>query len=87
MERAIQDHPDLDPEKGTWKKKHPPEMVLVNGKMEPIMIWIEHAQDEDEFSTKKEEIMSAMDEMPDDPVTRTLFAMVQAFITETSNTP
>ena len=87
MERAIQDHPDFDPAKGSWRRKHPPEMVMVNDKMEPIMVWIEQAQSDEEFANTKEELVSAIDEMPDDAVTRTLFAMIQAYLTATSSIP
>ena len=84
---VLKDHPELDPAKGVWRKKHPPEMVTINGKMENVYVWIEKDTEEEDFATTKEDIMSILDELPDKPNTRALFAMIQAFITSTAQSP
>ena len=84
---VLKDHPELDPAKGVWRKKHPPEMVKINGEMEAVYVWIKRDTEEEEFATLKEDIMATLDELPDEPNTRTLFTIIQAFITSTTQNP
>ena len=86
MEVLLAD-PDLDPAKGAWRKKHPPEMVRINGETQAVYVWIENNKDEEDFAMLKEEIVAILDKLPDEPNTRTLFAIIQAFITSATHNP
>ena len=83
---ALSTDPELNHATGEWRRKHPPEMVKIDGRTEFVYIWIDKEQEED-FSATCENILTIMDEMPDESNTRTLFAMIQAFLTSTARSP
>ena len=86
MEALADDGPDLNHATGKWRWKHPPEMVKIDGTEQYVYIWVDREQ-EDDFSSTRETVLTILDEIPDEPNTRILFVIIQAFLATSSRSP